>query len=154
MIAYGGPIQSGNRFSRGAACVVCFVLLMPPLALLAALLMETAAPNFTELPFFMPPGMGLENPLALFISLTTLIIFYAAFGMQALACGLVAAFAGRFNAVSSLVAVLLAAAIAFAMAYAGLWRELPETLPTMLLLHVVPAVICWLICRTLWTVNP
>ncbi len=130
--------------------LLCFIVLMPPLGLLTSLLLEMLAPDFAELPFFMPPGMGMQNPLTILMSLTAVIIFYAALGMQALLCGVAMAALGRLRGSASLLVVLVAAAITFAAANVLMWRELPGTIPTMLLVHVIPATICWFITRRLW----
>ena len=139
-----------RTFSSAVLTVLCFLVLMPPFGLLTALVLETVLPDFAELPFFMPPGMGLQNPLTILLSLTALIIFYVAMAVQSLLCGLAVAAFGWLRGVPSLVLVIVVAAVTFAIANMLLWRELPDTIPTMLAVHVVPAILCWFITRRLW----
>jgi hypothetical protein len=150
MSAADNAVHPARPLASTALTVLCFAALGPPLGMATALLMQRLAPGFTDFPFFLPPGMGLENPLSIFITLTAFLISYAAGGAQALLCGSAVAAFSWLKGEPPLWFALGVAGLVFAGSHMLMWRELPDTIPTMLAVHLVPAILCWLITRRLW----
>jgi len=132
--------------------VLTFVALGPPIGALIILLLREWLPGFADFPFIIPPGIGLSNPVSILLGLVYFGLSYFAGGLQALVTGVAVAAHGMWWGKIPLVVPVAAAALVFAASYVLLWSELPRTVPTMLVVHLVPAALCWFITRRLWQV--
>lgn len=136
------------------ATVLTFVLLGPPLGALTILTLREMMPDFTQVPFIVPPGIGLGNPVSIALGLVFLGLSYFAGGVQALATGIAISFYSVRRGRSSLLVLLAIAGLVFVVSYFAFWSDLPSTAQTMAIVHLVPALVCWLVTRYLWPVSP
>lgn len=132
------------------ATVLVFVLVGPPVGAMVVLLLRSFFPDFTHLPYLMLPGVGVGNPVSLFLGLIFLLLSYVAGGLQALACGAALAVYGwRTGRFPFWFAIATGLAV-FGASYLLLWIDLPDTKITMLIVHLVPVALCWLLARNFW----
>ena len=79
-------------------------------------------------------------------------------GLQAAGCGLTLSVYGWFKGKPAFWVALVAGVVSFLLSYAmnftGTLVNSQYMLVMMLIVHIVPALLCWLIVRTYWMARP
>ncbi|WP_373506197.1 hypothetical protein [Aestuariivirga sp.] len=144
------PPVSRKPWGEAIATFFTCLALGPPIGGLVFTLALTLNPGLGGVPH--APGTGIGEALmsALFLGLFAVPFSYLIGGLQAAATGLAFAAYGMARGRPSLRIALLVSAVVFAGAYLAGVADEGEVLPVMVLVHVVPTLLCWLIIRTYW----
>ena len=93
-----------------------------------------------------------------FVMLFALPFSYILGGLQSGFCGLALSVYGWFNGKPTFWLALVAAVVSFLLSYAmnftGTLVDSTYMLVMMLIVHIVPTLLCWLIVRTYWMARP
>jgi hypothetical protein len=147
-------VERRRPWGAAIATVMTFLALGPPLGGLLFSILLIVSPPFFETT--VPADKGIVDLLSggVLVMLFALPFSYILGGLQAGFCGLVLSVYGWFKGKPAFWAALAASLLSFLMSYAfnftGTLFDSSYMLLMMLVVHVIPTLLCWLIVRTFW----
>ena len=149
------PRYTRSRTAKTEALLTFFTCLLvgPPIGGLIFALAVAVLPPIAS---GVTTAASADDQLAtgLFIGLFAVPFSYLVGGLQAAAAGLAFAVYGWFRGRPPLWFAALTAAVIYAGAWIGGWADVDEIFWIMMLVHVVPVLLCWLIISHLWWRRP
>ena len=136
----------------GECLATFFVFLMvgPPIGGIVFALTMALLPSVSGVPFGDGSDTAGQISVGIFIGLFAIPFSYMVGGLQAAAMGLAHAVYGWFRGRQPFWFAAVMAAVVFAGSLISGMADASELFFPMLLVHVIPALLCWLIARSFW----
>ena len=145
--------DQSKPWGAAVATVLTFLALGPLLGAIVLVLLLTAVPGLA-LPSPENTGLGTTIAVSLGVALFAVPFAYILGGLQALFCGVVLAaygwMKGRPPLWIGLISCLLAYAVSYSIDIFGTFADTNNIALVMVITHLVPAILCWLLVRTYW----
>ena len=149
--------ESSRPWGSSIATILTFLALGPPLGAIVLVLLLTLMPGLAMTSSFADKGAADMLAGSFGMMLFALPFSYIVGGLQAGFCGLVVAIFGCIKGKPPLWIALAASAIAFLVFFGfdvfGTLSDTKSIIFIMLIVHLVPTTLCWLIVRTYWRVR-
>ena len=145
--------ERSKPWGSAIGTVMTYLVLGPPLGAMVLILLLTAVPGLA-LPSPENTGLGTTVAVSLGIALFAVPFTYILGGLQALFCGVVLAAYGWLKGRPPLWVGLIASLLAFVVSYSvdifGTFADSNHIVLVMVITHLLPTILCWLIVRTFW----
>lgn len=132
------------------ATFLVFLMVGPPIGGIVFAVSMALLPSWSGVPHAEGSELSGQLSVGLFLGLFAIPFSYLVGGLQAAAMGLGHAVYGWFRGRPPLWLAALLAAVVFAGSLISGMADASELFFPMLLVHVIPAFLCWLIVRSFW----